>query len=283
MNHPAGFRLVDGRVVDVEPWAAMFHPGWAIECLHMMLAAYLCIGFAVAAIHARELLKDGRNLFHRRALAIALVVGGVAAVCQPLSGDASAKLAARTQPAKLAAMEGQFQTERGAPLRIGGLPDEAAGRTRGAIEIPGALSWLAYGDPRATVRGIEEWPRADRPPVAVVHVAFQIMVGSGVALLALAIAAVSRRRRLFESRGLLRAIAILGWLGFVALEAGWTVTEVGRQPWIVYGIVRTADSVTSMPNLIFPFLLFTSLYVFLGVIVLALLRRHVFASPRMRA
>ena len=281
MNHPAGFRLVGGRVLDVNPWAAMFHPGWAIECVHMMLAAYLCIGFAVAAIHARELLRDGHNLFHQRALVIALIVGGVAAVGQPLSGDASAKLAARTQPAKLAAMEGQFATERGASLRIGGLPDEASGRTRGAIEIPGVLSWLAYGDPRATVRGIEEWPREDRPPVAVVHVAFQIMVGSGVALLALALAAAARRRRLFESRGLLRAVAVLGWLGFVALEAGWTVTEVGRQPWIVYGLVRTADAVTPMPNLIFPFLLFTSLYLFLGVIVVVLLRRHVFASPRL--
>jgi cytochrome d ubiquinol oxidase subunit I len=177
-------------------------------------------------------------------------------------------------------MEGQFQSERFAPLRIGGLPDEAAGRTRGAIEIPGALSWLAYRDPRATVRGIEDWPRDERPPVTVVHVAFQIMVGCGVALFALAVAAVTKRRRLFESRGLLRAISLLGWLGFVALEAGWTVTEVGRQPWVVYGLVRTADSVTPMPNLIFPFLLFTGLYLFLGVIVFVLLRRHVFQSPR---
>lgn len=280
MNHPAGFSFVDGRVMDVNPWAAMFHPGWAIECLHMMLAAYLCIGFAVAAIHARELLRDGRNRFHRQAFAIALAVGGIAAVVQPLSGDASAKLAAQTQPAKLAAMEGQFETENGAPLRIGGLPDEGAEVTRGAVEIPGALSWLAYGDPRATVRGLKSWPREDRPPAAIVHVAFQIMVGCGVVLILLALAAATKRRTLYDARGLLRAIAVFGWLGFVALEAGWTVTEVGRQPWIVYRLIRTADAVTPMPHLIVPFLLFTALYVFLGLIVIVLLRRHVFASPR---
>jgi len=283
MNHPAGFRLVEGRVVDVNPWAAMFHGGWSVECVHMLLAAYLCVGFAVAAIHARELLRDGTNLFHRRALTIALLVGGIAAALQPVSGDASAKLAARTQPAKLAAMEGQFESEPAAPLRIGGIPDERAERTRGAIEIPGALSWLAYGDPRATIRGLKAWPREDRPPTAVVHVAFQIMVGSGVLLLALSILALVRRRTLFESRRLLTAIALGGWLGFVALEAGWTVTEVGRQPWIVYGILRTADSVTPMPGLMAPFLLFTFLYLFLAGIVGALLRRHVFASPRLPA
>jgi len=197
-----------------------------------------------------------------------------------LSGDASAKLAAETQPAKLAAMEGQFETERAAPLRIGGLPDDGAEVTRGALEIPGALSWLAYGDPRATVRGLKSWPREDRPPAAIVHVAFQIMVGCGVVLMLLALAVAIKRRTLYETRGLLRAVSLLGWLGFVALEAGWTVTEVGRQPWIVYRLIRTADAVTPMPHLIVPFLLFTALYVFLGVIVLVLLGRHVFASPR---
>src|SRR5262245_34044098 len=281
MNHPTGFRLEHGRVVDVDPWAAMFNPGWATEVAHMMLAAYLSIGFLVAAIHARELLRDPTSAFHRRALALALVVGGVAAVFQPVSGDLSAKLAARRQPVKLAAMEGQFETMRGAPLRIGGLPDEKAEVTRGAIEIPGMLSWLAFGDTRAEVRGLKEWPRSERPPVAIVHVAFQVMVGCGVTLLVAAAAAafLAWRKRLM-SPWFLRALAIAGPLGLVALEAGWTVTEVGRQPWIVYGLIRTADTVTPMPHLIVPFLLFTLLYLFLAVIVLVLLRRQVFASPR---
>ena len=284
MNHPTGFRLAEGRVVDVDPWAAMFNPGWLTECLHMTLAAFVAIGFLVAAIHARGLLADRANLFHRRALAIALALGGIAAVLQPLSGDLSAKLAARRQPLKLAAMEGQFATERGAPLRIGGVPDEQAEVTRGAIEIPGMLSWLAFGDTRATVRGLSEWPRAERPPVAIVHVAFQVMVGCGTILMAVAVlAGLMALLRRGTPPWLLRLLVACGPLGLIALEAGWTVTEVGRQPWIIYGVMRTADAVTPMPHLVVPFTLFSILYLFLAVIVIVLLRRQVFASPRVVA
>jgi len=284
MNHPTGFRLEGGRVVDVDVWAAMFNPGWLTECLHMTLAAFVAIGFVVAAIHARGLLADRANLFHRRALAIALPLGGVAALLQPVSGDLSAKLAARRQPIKLAAMEGQFATERGAPLRLGGLPDERAEVTRGALEVPGMLSWLAFGDTRATVRGLREWPRADRPPVAIVHVAFQIMVSCGTALaLVSVIAALLALTRRGTPAWFLRLLVACGPLGLIALEAGWTVTEVGRQPWIVYGVLRTADAVTPMPHLVVPFTLFSLLYLFLAWIVIVLLRRQVFASPRVVA
>jgi len=284
MNHPTGFRLEGGRVVDVDVWAAMFNPGWLTECLHMTLAAFVAIGFVVAAIHARGLLADRANLFHRRALAIALALGGVAALLQPVSGDLSAKLAARRQPIKLAAMEGQFATERGAPLRLGGLPDERAEVTRGALEVPGMLSWLAFGDTRATVRGLREWPRADRPPVAIVHVAFQVMVSCGTALaLVSVIAALLALTRRGTPAWFLRLLVACGPLGLIALEAGWTVTEVGRQPWIVYGVLRTADAVTPMPHLVVPFTLFSLLYLFLAWIVVVLLRRQVFASPRVVA
>ena len=284
MNHPTGFRLEGGRVVDVDVWAAMFNPGWLTECLHMTLAAFVAIGFVVAAIHARGLLADRANLFHRRALAIALTLGGVAALLQPVSGDLSAKLAARRQPIKLAAMEGQFATERGAPLRLGGLPDEGAEVTRGALEVPGMLSWLAFGDTRATVRGLREWPRADRPPVAIVHVAFQVMVSCGTALaLVSVVAALLALTRRGTPAWFLRLLVACGPLGLIALEAGWTVTEVGRQPWIVYGVLRTADAVTPMPHLVVPFTLFSLLYLFLAWIVVVLLRRQVFASPRVVA
>ena len=284
MNHPTGFRLEGGRVVDVDVWAAMFNPGWLTECLHMTLAAFVAIGFVVAAIHARGLLADRANFFHRRALAIALTLGGVAALLQPVSGDLSAKLAARRQPIKLAAMEGQFATERGAPLRLGGLPDEPAEVTRGALEVPGMLSWLAFGDTRATVRGLREWPRADRPPVAIVHVAFQVMVSCGTALaLVSVIAALLALTRRGTPAWFLRLLVACGPLGLIALEAGWTVTEVGRQPWIVYGVLRTADAVTPMPHLVVPFTLFSLLYLFLAWIVIVLLRRQVFASPRVVA
>jgi cytochrome d ubiquinol oxidase subunit I len=228
------------------------------------------------------LLRDPANRFHRHAFAMALTLAGIAAVLQPLSGDMSAKMVAHTQPVKLAALEGQFETERGAPLRIGGIPDEDAEVTRWAIGIPKGLSFLAYGDFDAEVKGLEEWPREDRPPVAITHVAFQIMVGCGVVMLAVALLGAFlawRRRGLPDAPWFLRLVVASGPLGLIALEAGWTVTEVGRQPWIIQGILRTKDAVTPMPGLVIPFTIFTLLYLVLGVIVVVLLRAQVFASP----
>ena len=283
MNTPAGFRMVDGRAVDVDPWQAMNNPAAPTEAVHMTLAAYVAVGFAVAAIHAWRLLSEPDNLFHRRAMAIALWVGGVAALLQPLSGDFSARQVAEHQPVKLAAMEGQFTTERGAPLRIGGWPDVEAERTRGAIEIPYGLSILAFHDPHAEVKGLTSVPRADWPPVHVVHVAFQVMVGCGTALggvAALGGVLAWRRRGLPDQRWYLRTLVPCGPLGFLAVEAGWMVTEVGRQPWIVHGVLRTADAVTPMPALVVPMVTFTAIYIFLAFVVLFILRRQVFESPR---
>jgi cytochrome d ubiquinol oxidase subunit I len=165
MNTPSGFRLLDGRPIDIDPIAAMLNPAAFSQALHMTFAAYAATGFASPA-SAFLLLRDPRNLVHHHALAIAVVVGGVSAILQPFSGDLLAKVVARTQPAKLAAFEGQFKTEAGAPLRIGGLPDEEAGATRYAIEIPGGLSWLAFKDSQAIVKGLADFPRDEWPPVA---------------------------------------------------------------------------------------------------------------------
>jgi cytochrome bd ubiquinol oxidase subunit I len=283
MNTPTGFRMVDGRAVDVDPWEAMKNPAAPTEILHMTIAAYLTVGFAVAAIHAWRLLTEPDNLFHRRALEYSLWMAGVAAVLQPISGDLSAQQVAQHQPVKLAAMEGQFRTERGAPLRIGGWPDEEAEVTRYAIEIPYGLSLLAFHDPHAEVKGLDTVPRADRPPVAIVHIAFQVMVGCGSVLMAVALLGgllAWRRRGLPDQRWYLKTLVACGPLGFIALEAGWTVTEVGRQPWIVHGVLRTADAVTPMPGLVVPLVFFTGMYIFLGFVVLFLLRRQVFTSPR---
>ena len=282
MNTPAGFRLADGRAVDIDPLAAMLNPSAFGQALHMVLAAYAAVGFAVAAIHAARLLRDPASDFHRKALALALSVGGAAALLEPLSGDLLARRVALTQPVKLAAMEGQFRTERGAPLRLGGLPDVEARETRHALEIPGALSLLAFHDPQATVRGLEEFPRADWPPVVVVHLAFQLMVacGSVMALVALVGAWLAwRHAALPDRRWYLRALVACGPLGFVAIEAGWTVTEVGRQPWIVQGVMRTAEAVTPVPGLLLPLVATSLLYLLLGFVVLELLRRQVFAGP----
>lgn len=287
MNAPTGFRLQDGKPVDIDPIAAMLNPAALPQTLHMTLAAYAATGFVVAGIHAFMLTREPDNRFHKAALAIALVVGGVTAFLQPISGDLLAKTVAVTQPVKLAAFEGQFETETGAPLRIGGIPDESARTTRYAIEIPRALSILAYNDPNAVVKGLNEFPADQWPPVAIVHFAFQIMVGCGIAMMAVALWAgwryVRGRRRKqmwLDSKWFLRTLVVAAPLGFIAIETGWVVTEVGRQPWIIYGVMRTSEAVTPMPGLVIPFITFTVLYIFLAVVTVWLLLRQVAASPK---
>jgi len=286
MNAPAGFRLVDGKLVDIDPVAAMMNPAALPQTLHMTLAAYAATGFVVAGIHAFMLLRDPRNRFHKAALAIALGVGGVTAILQPLSGDLLAKTVAKTQPVKLAAFEGQFQTEQGAPLRVGGIPDETASVTRYAIEVPYALSMLAYGDPNATVKGLNDFRADERPPVAVVHIAFQVMVACGVAMMLVALwgawryVRARRNEKWLESKWFLRLLVAAAPLGFIAIETGWVVTEVGRQPWIIYGVMRTSEAVTPMPGLVVPFITFTVLYVLLAIVTVWLLLRQVAASPQ---
>ena len=282
MNSPAGFTLADGKPVDVSPLAAMLNPASIHETIHMTLAAFAASGFAVAGIHAFLLLKDRENLFHRKALEIALAVGGAAAVLQPLSGDMSARFVARNQPVKLAALEGQFETERGAPLRIGGIPDVASRTTRYAIEVPKGLSLLAYHDPGARVQGLTAFPREDWPDPVPVHLAFQAMVAGGTIMALLSIAAAWRswkkRENLFSRRFLI-AVALCGPVGLLCVEAGWGVTEMGRQPWAIHGVMRTAEAVTPVGGLLLPFAFFSLLYLGLGAASVWLLRREVSASP----
>jgi len=274
MNTPVGFTVdAAGAFVNIDPVKAMRSPAAFQQVLHMLLASYAATGMAVAGVHAWMLLRGAAPAFHRRALMLALSVGVPAAVAQPLSGDLSARVVAETQPVKLAALEGQWETERGAPLRIGGWPDASREETRWALEIPRGLSLLAFHDPNAEVRGLRSVPPEDRPPVRIVHVGFQTMVGLGsaMALVALWAAWVAwRRRDLSSDRRLLRALVIVAPFGFLATEAGWVVTEVGRQPWVVQGFMRTAHAVTPMPGLVVPMVTFTALYVGLGIVVVAL-------------
>lgn len=278
MNAPAGVTLVDGHITGVDTLAGMRSPAALAQVLHMLLAAYASTGLAVAGIHAFMLLGRSRSAFHRHALVVALIVGAPAAVLQPLAGDLEARMVARTQPVKLAALEGQFSTTRAAPLRIGGWPDEARRETRHAIEIPGGLSFAAYGDPNAVVRGLEAFPRDEWPPVLPVHLAFQLMValGTAMAIVSAWSAWVAwRSRDIASHRRLLRALMIVGPFGFIATEAGWVVTEVGRQPWIVQGLLRTADAVTPMPGLVVPFAVFTLIYAGLAAVVIVVVRSAV--------
>jgi cytochrome bd ubiquinol oxidase subunit I len=283
MNTPAGFELTDGRISAVHPLAALANPAAFQQTLHMTIAAYVGTGFAVAGIHAFMLLRDRSNGFHRRALGVALLVGAPAAILQPISGDISARAVAVQQPAKLAALESLFETTRGAPLTVGGIPDPDSRTVRLGLRIPFGLSLLAFHDPHAVVRGLDDIPREDWPPIAIVHTAFQFMValGSYLALLSLWIGWTAwRRRDLTTGQGLLRAIVIAGPMGFLAIEAGWTVTEVGRQPWIINGLLRTGDAVTPMPGLVVPFTTFTLLYVGLAISVVWLLYRQIVRAPR---
>jgi cytochrome d ubiquinol oxidase subunit I len=283
MNTPTGFDLVGGVPVHVRPLAAIANPAAPAQTLHMVLAAYAATGFAVAGIHAFLLLRDSTNAFHRRAMAIALWVGAPAAVLQPLAGDFAARQVARYQPGKLAAMEAVFQTESGAPLVLGGWPDVEAHTTRWAVRVPRGLSLLAFHDPRAVVKGLDAVPRADWPNVQLVHWSFQGMVALGTYLALVGLWAGWRAARpgvMADHRWLLRAIALATPMGFLATELGWMTTEFGRQPWVVYGVLRTAAAVTPMPGLLVPFVVFTVLYCFLGVIVGWLLFRQILHSPR---
>ncbi len=275
MNVPRGFRLVDGEVVDPEPFTAMFNPAAWPQAVHMIVAAYMVTGFVVAAVYAWSLLRGGDRRYARRAMTLGLVLGMVFTPVQILVGDWATRTVAETQPIKLAALEGQFETEAGAPLRIGGIPDEGDEVTRWAIEIPNLLSILAYGDPDAVVMGLDQVPEEDRPPVAIVHLAFQLMVAIGFGLLGLTIWAGVvrwRRRRLPQGRAFLWAVVAAGPATVVAMEAGWVVTEVGRQPWIVYEIMRTADAVTTSPGIRVTFAAAILIYAVLTAGTIAVLR-----------
>jgi cytochrome d ubiquinol oxidase subunit I len=278
MNSPAGFDYIDGQYLNIDPIKAMFNDAWFSQALHMCVAAFVSTGFAVAGVHALMIYR-GRNVsFHSKAFKIAAIFGTVAACLQPLSGDISAKDVAKRQPEKLAAMEAHFHTEKGAPLIIGGIPDTASKTVNYAIKIPKLLSFMATGDFNGEVKGLDQFPVADQPPVAVTHYAFQIMVGLGMAMVLIALLyfiALWKKKHWLTSNWLLKLFIIATPMGFIALEAGWTVTEVGRQPWIIRGVMRTADAVTPMPGIAYSFYLFTAVYISLSIIVSLLLYRQI--------
>ena len=275
MNNPSGFRLEGGRAVDVEPWDALFGNGhlWP-ELTHMYVAGFIVAGFLVAAAYSWGWLKGRRGRYERIALAVPLTIAALAAPVQVVVGDWIARRVAEDQPTKLAAFEGLGSTTRGAPIHVLGWYDD--GEVRYGIEIPKLLSLLAYHDPNAEVTGLEVVKPADRPPVNIVHFAFQTMVaiGTGLALLGtLFFVTWFRKRRLPRSPWFYRAVMAAGPLAFVALIAGWITTEVGRQPWIVYETMRTTQAVTSADGLEVAYAVLVTVYLSLGAGVIWLLRR----------
>jgi cytochrome d ubiquinol oxidase subunit I len=267
MNAPLGFRVEHGRLVDIDPLAAMASPFVPHEVLHTSLSAYMTTAFAVAAIHAWALLRPQplRVALHRKALALSLAMAIPAALAQPVVGHLAGQEVARHQPLKFAAMESVKLTQSRAPLHLG------------PFAIPGGLSFMAFNDPAAEVRGLDAFPIEDHPH-PVVHGAFLGMVGLGTA--AAAFAALTallwiRRRSLPAHRRWLQAVVALGPAGALATELGWVVTEVGRQPWTVHGVLRTRDVITPVGGLWLPFVSFALIYALLGVVVGVSLWRQV--------
>jgi cytochrome d ubiquinol oxidase subunit I len=250
MNAPAGFRIVGGEVTDVDPWAAMFNDLVWLQFAHMWVAAYMVVGFVVAGVYAAGMLRGRRDARHRLGFTVPFTFATVAAVLQPVIGHLLGGNLGDRQPAKLAAFELATTTESPSPLRIGGVLID--GEVYGAIDIPVLGSLIAQNSFTAPVPGLDTIPVADRPPVNITHWAFQSMVGIGT-LLVLAVAvfwlARWRGRDLLDSRWFLRFAVVAGPLAVVALEAGWVATEVGRQPWVVYGVQRTAEAAGSNSGL----------------------------------
>ncbi|WP_417886864.1 cytochrome ubiquinol oxidase subunit I [Zunongwangia sp.] len=277
MNAPTGFDYNNGVFSNIDPVAALLNPAWFSQALHMTLAAFVATSFGVAGIHAFQILRGKAVEVHQKAFKIALFFGAIAAILQPISGDISAKDIAERQPAKLAAMEAHFKTEKGAPLFLGGVVDEENQEVNYKVEIPNALSFLAFGDFDAEVKGLNEFPKDEIPPVAIVHYSFQIMVGIGT-LLALAglIYFISLKKKSWmNSKKYWWFYMLLAPLGFLALEAGWVVTEVGRQPWIIYQVMKTSEAVTPMPGMKFSFYMYLGVYFLLGTTVTWLMARQI--------
>jgi cytochrome bd ubiquinol oxidase subunit I len=265
MNQPTGFRIQGGDVVDIHPWRALLNDNFWHEFVHMYLAGFIVAGFLVAGVYAFGWLKGRRERHQRVALVVALTVAALAAPAQLLVGDWAARTVAVNQPVKLAAFEGLKDTTKGAPFSVAG-----------GIEIPDLLSLLAFHDPNATVKGLNIVPPEDRPPVGVVKFSFRTMVVIGSALAALGtwfLLTWWRRFRLPASRWFYRAVVAAGPLSFVALIAGWVTTEVGRQPWVVYEVMRTDEAVTGAGGIPVGFVALGLVYAGLVVIAAVMLRR----------
>jgi cytochrome bd ubiquinol oxidase subunit I len=287
MNVPRGFQLVHGRVTHVNVLAAMFNPAWATETSHMVLGAYLATTFGVAAVYAVGMLRGRRDAYHRKAITVALSLAAILAPLQMGVGDLLGRTVAQHQPATLAAIEGVTHTETGAGLNVGGIPLPGHATTVLNVKVPNLLSLLAYDKPNAPVRGLDTFPKADRTPLAgPTRLAFIGMVGIGTGLVLVSLWYWLRRRRHdpdSEDRITLLALAAAGPLAFLANELGWLVSEFGRQPWVVYGVFRTSNAITTAPGLGATFTGFTLLYIALSAVTLWGVRRVSTGSPELVA
>ncbi|MEL6890498.1 MAG: cytochrome ubiquinol oxidase subunit I [Actinomycetota bacterium] len=276
MNNPAGFSRdpVTGAVTDVDPLAALFNNAVWWQALHMFVAAYAVAGFLVAAVYAVGLLKRRDDRRHRMGLTVAMTFAAVAAFSQPVIGHFTGQRLAEDQPTKLAAFELSEEAEDRAPLKLGGLWID--GEARYAIEIPWLGSLSTGNSLNQVVPGLNDFPADELPPINVTRIAFQTMIASGLAMVGIAGWFWWKRRRrpdsVFTNRWLLRAVVAGGGLSVLALETGWTATEVGRQPWIVYGEMRTADAVTTNSGVWISLVVMIIVYASMAVVATKVIR-----------
>jgi cytochrome d ubiquinol oxidase subunit I len=281
MNAPVGVIESGGAAVVAQPLAPFRAPTAGPQVVHLLVAALMVTGFGVAAVYATGLLRGRRDAYHRRGFAAGSTLALTVAPLQGLVGDWASRAVARYQPVKFAALEGLPRTTAGAPLSIGGAYDPATGRLRGAIEIPRGLSLLLHGDPGAVVTGLDVVAPTDQPPVTVTHLAFDLMVGIGTALIALTLIGcwLWRRRRATSTRWFLRLVVLAAPASVTALLAGWVATEVGRQPWIVYRLMRTSAAVSTQPGLTVFLYVTAAVYLLLTISLVAILRRLATGAP----
>ncbi|HEY3828506.1 MAG TPA: cytochrome ubiquinol oxidase subunit I [Solirubrobacteraceae bacterium] len=275
MQHPSGFRMVHGRAVDVHPLQALFGNSFLWhELIHMYIAGYMVTGFLLASAYAVCHLRGHWGRYERTAFAIPLTIAALASPVQILVGDWAAREVAIKQPIKLAAIEGLAKTTRGAPEHLLGWYEQ--GNIKLGIAIPKMLSLLAFHNPNATVQGLDTVPADRQPPINVVRIAFQLMVGIGTLLALLGVIYLYvrlRHRRLPRSRWFYRAVALAGPLSLIALISGWVVTEVGRQPWVVYHVMLTSQAVTGAHGIIVGYGTLVLAYLTVGCGVAWILRR----------
>jgi cytochrome d ubiquinol oxidase subunit I len=275
MNHPGGFRLVGGRAVDIHPVDALFGNSYLWhELVHMYLAGYIVTGFVVAGAYAVARLRGRWGRYQRTALVVPLTIAALASPVQLLVGDWAARDVAESQPTKLAALEGLGKTEKGAPIHVLGWYHD--GEVKFGIGVPKMLSVLAFHDPNARVEGLDAVPPDQRPPINIVRICFQAMVGIGTLLAALGAIVLYlrvRRRALPEWRWFYYGLAAAGPLSVVALICGWIVTEVGRQPWVVYRVMPTSQAVTAAGGIPVGYATLWIVYLAVGAGVVWILRR----------
>jgi cytochrome d ubiquinol oxidase subunit I len=284
MNSPSGLKIVNGKIIGVDPFQAMLNPSTPFETTHMILACFVTVGFGTAAVYATGILRGKNDEYHRRGMLLGMAVGTLAIPLQIISGDFNARSIVHTQPAKYAAFEGLVHSGRGMPLYIGGIPDIQTGQVYGALQIPHGESLISHFDLNSYARGLDSFSANFRPPelqVVISHLSFDLMVFCGFFMLLIGslfwLLYFWRNLSIPTLPLLMWGVLIAGICAFLAVEFGWIVTEEGRQPWIIYGIMRVSDAANPVPLMGVSFIVFLCIYIILGatlIIFLLLLARR---------